>query len=130
MLINDILDLSKIEAQKLEIQPTTFLLQDFLAIIADIIQIRTEQAGLIFRYEPAAKLPKAVFGDEKRLRQVLLNLLGNAVKFTEQGHVTLKVEYERSMVNDNILKVQCGRYRHWNTVGASRRNIHAFSPGQ
>ena len=106
MLINDILDLSKIEAQKLEIQPTTFFLRDFLNTISDIIYIRAEQAGLTFHYEPAGDLPNAVFGDEKRLRQVLLNLLGNAVKFTEQGRVTLKVEYDRSTATNPILNVQ------------------------
>ena len=106
MLINDILDLSKIEAQKLEIQPTTFFLRDFLNTISDIIYIRAEQASLTFHYEPADDLPNAVFGDEKRLRQVLLNLLGNAVKFTEQGRVTLKVEFDRSTATNPILNVQ------------------------
>ena len=106
MLINDILDLSKIEAQKLEIQPTTFFLPDFLGAIADLIHIRAEQASLAFHYEPAGELPKVVFGDEKRLRQVLLNLLGNAVKFTERGRVTLKVGYDRSKSNNKLLKVQ------------------------
>ena len=106
MLINDILDLSKIEAQKLEIQPTPFLLHSFLNTIADIIHIRAEEAGLTFIYEGSASLPESVFGDEKRLRQVLLNLLGNAVKFTEQGRVILTVEYERADPSNQTLKVQ------------------------
>ena len=106
MLINDILDLSKIEAQKLEIQPTTFLFADFLNTISDIIHIRAEQAKLTFRYEPVGQLPQAVFADEKRLRQVLLNLLGNAVKFTERGQVTLRVEYGRSESSVEMLNVK------------------------
>jgi PAS domain S-box-containing protein len=91
-LINDILDLAKIEAQKLEIQATDFQLPDFLQQIAKIIRLKTEQVGLTFFYEPQDSLPMVVRGDEKRLRQILLNLLSNAVKFTEKGHVTLRVE--------------------------------------
>ena len=106
MLINDILDLSKIESQKLEIQPTPFQLQDFLNMIADITRVRAEQAGLTFIYEPASSLPRGVFGDDKRLRQVLLNLLGNAVKFTEQGTVVLKVQYDYSMPDEPNLVVE------------------------
>ncbi len=94
-LINDILDLSKIEARKLELQLAAFDLPEFIQNIADIIRIRAEQAGLSFVYEPAMHLPGGVLGDEKRLRQVLLNLLSNAVKFTEKGGVLLKVEPER-----------------------------------
>ena len=91
-LINDILDLAKIEAQKLEIQATDFQLPDFLQQIAKLIRLKAEQAGLSFIYEPQTTLPMVVRGDEKRLRQILLNLLSNAVKFTEQGQVTLRVE--------------------------------------
>lgn len=93
-LINDILDLSKIEAQKLEIEPAPFHLPEFLENLADLIRIRAEQAGLSFLYEPLSPLPAGVQGDEKRLRQVLLNLLGNAVKFTQQGGVAFKVGYD------------------------------------
>lgn len=92
-LINDILDLSKIEAQKLELQLTDFRLPDFLQQIVNIILVRAEQAGLSFLYEPDPDLPIMVRGDEKRLRQVLLNLLSNAVKFTEKGTVTFHVGY-------------------------------------
>jgi len=94
-LINDILDLSKIEARKLELQFTAFHLSGFIQNIADVIGIRAEEAGLSFVYEPVMPLPTGVLGDEKRLRQVLLNLLSNAVKFTEKGGVILKVGAER-----------------------------------
>ena len=93
-LINDILDLSKIEARKLDLQFTAFHLPGFIQSIADIIRIRAEEAGLSFVYEPVMPLPTGVLGDEKRLRQVLLNLLSNAVKFTEKGGVILKVGAE------------------------------------
>jgi PAS domain S-box-containing protein len=90
-LINDILDLSKIEAQKLELIPTAFHFPEFLKTIVEIIKVRADQAGLSFRYEFPDSLPTEVEGDEKRLRQVLLNLLGNAVKFTDAGQVTLSI---------------------------------------
>lgn len=91
-LINDILDLSKIEAQKLELHPHDVHFPSFLQGIGEICQIRAEQKGILFVYEPAINLPTGVHVDVKRLRQVLLNLLGNAIKFTDEGKVTFKVE--------------------------------------
>ncbi|RUR86933.1 hypothetical protein PCC6912_03760 [Chlorogloeopsis fritschii PCC 6912] len=91
-LINDILDLSKIEARKLELQPQTIHLPSLLQGIAEIVRIRAEQKGIDFVYLPDANLPEGIEADDKRLRQVLINLLGNAVKFTERGKVTFKVE--------------------------------------
>ncbi len=87
-LINDILDLSKIEAQKLELLPTAFHFPEFLKTITEIIKVRADQVGLSFHCDFPESLPLEVEGDEKRLRQILLNLLGNAVKFTDRGHVT------------------------------------------
>lgn len=91
-LINDILDISKIEARKLELQPQPIHLPSFLQGIGEIIRIRAEQKGVDFVYLPSANLPEGILGDDKRLRQVLINLLGNAVKFTDNGKVTFKVE--------------------------------------
>ena len=91
LLINDILDLSKIEAQKLELMLTIFHLPDFLANIVEVVQIRAYQKGIFFNYEVTSSLPINVYGDEKRLRQILLNLLSNAVKFTEKGNVVLRI---------------------------------------
>ena len=88
-LINDILDLSKIEAGKLELYPTSIDLRGFLNGIAAIMRVRTEEKALDFVCDLAPDLPDFVLADEKRLRQVLLNLLGNAVKFTDRGRVTL-----------------------------------------
>lgn len=90
-LINDILDLSKIEARKMEMYPNQFHFLAFLQAVSEIVRIKAEQKGITFisQFDPA--LPVSVQADEKRLRQVLINLLGNAVKFTEQGSVTFKV---------------------------------------
>ncbi|MBE9181153.1 response regulator [Oculatella sp. LEGE 06141] len=90
-LINDILDISKIEARKLELQPHALHLPAFIQGVIEICRIRAEQKGLEFIYHPPDNLPIGVIFDEKRLRQVLINLLGNAVKFTETGSVTLHV---------------------------------------
>ncbi|WP_242056306.1 MULTISPECIES: hybrid sensor histidine kinase/response regulator [unclassified Nostoc] len=90
-LINDILDLSKIEARKLELHPHDVHFPSFIQGIAEICQIRAEQKGILFVYEPAINLPTGVHVDVKRLRQVLLNLLGNAIKFTDEGQVTFKI---------------------------------------
>jgi PAS domain S-box-containing protein len=94
-LINDLLDLSKIEAQKLELSISDFSLSEFLQLIAETIRVKAESKGLAFRYEALNDLPESVQGDERRLRQVLVNLLGNAVKFTEVGTVYFRVRYHQ-----------------------------------
>ena len=92
MLIDDILDLSKIEARKLELYPASFHLPSFLQSIVEITSIRAQQKGITFEFLFDDDLPMGVMADEKRLRQVLINLLGNAIKFTNQGTVILLVE--------------------------------------
>ena len=92
-LINDILDLSKIESQKLELNPTEFHLPNFLSSIANLFRLRATQKDIDFTYELLSPLPQGVIADEKRLRQILINLLSNAVKFTDQGSVTFRVGY-------------------------------------
>jgi PAS domain S-box-containing protein len=94
-LLNDILDLSKIEARKMELYLSDFQLPHFLESIVEMVRIHAEQKNIFFRYELLSELPESVRGDEKRLRQVLINLLGNAVKFTDTGGVTFKVGYVR-----------------------------------
>jgi signal transduction histidine kinase/DNA-binding NarL/FixJ family response regulator len=90
-LINDVLDLSKIEARKMELNSVDFSLASFLQSVVEMCSIRAEQRGIEFHYQFQSTLPKYVHADEKRLRQVLINLLGNAIKFTEQGQVTFSV---------------------------------------
>ncbi|WP_232224219.1 ATP-binding protein [Mastigocladopsis repens] len=90
-LINDVLDISKIEAQKLELYPTDFHFENFLMEVQEICRIKAEQKEIGFSYKALNHLPTAIHADEKRLRQVLVNLLGNAIKFTNKGGVTFKV---------------------------------------
>ncbi len=94
MLLNDILDLSKIEAGHMEMQTTEFQLNPFLESIVNIFRIQAREENIRFDYEPSRDLPTAVEGDDIRLRQVLFNLLGNAVKFTESGGVRFYVSRE------------------------------------
>jgi signal transduction histidine kinase/CheY-like chemotaxis protein len=90
-LINDILDLARVEAGKMTLHPAAVNLGVFLQVLANIMRVKAEEKGLAFSYELAPGLPAAVTIDETRLRQVLLNLLGNAVKFTDTGRVSLRV---------------------------------------
>lgn len=91
-LINDILDLSKIEARKLDIHPSDINFHTFLEGVAEICRIRADQKGIRFNYLPDPNLPHGIHGDEKRIRQVLINLLGNAIKFTDVGKVSFEIE--------------------------------------
>jgi signal transduction histidine kinase/HPt (histidine-containing phosphotransfer) domain-containing protein len=90
-IINDILDMSKIESGKMEIVPVDY---DFWALLDNINSMFTyvsEEKGLKFNFDVDNKVPRYLFGDDIRLRQVLINICGNAVKFTEKGHVQLSV---------------------------------------
>lgn len=101
-LINDILDLSKIEAQRMELQPSSFDLKEMLEGIVDIFKVHAQQKYISFIYEPLSDLSLGVFADAKRLRQILINLLGNAVKFTEIGGVVFKVGYHEGQIRFQV----------------------------
>ncbi|MFN6462860.1 MAG: ATP-binding protein [Nostoc sp. DedVER02] len=99
-LINDILDLSKIEAKKLELHSCDVHFPSFIQGIVEICHIRAKQKGISFIYKPQINLPIGVHIDVKRLRQTLLNLLGNAIKFTDEGRVTFNIEVINQPPND------------------------------
>lgn len=92
-LINDVLDLSKIEARKMDVLSEVFYLPELLYNLAQQTQVRAEQKGLSFETHLPSNLPEWVVGDERKLRQVLLNLLGNAVKFTSSGTITFRADW-------------------------------------
>lgn len=104
-LINDVLDFSKIESGKMEIVPTTYLVSEFLNDLINMLWIAAKEKGLGFVLEIDNNLPRELFGDDVRLRQVLTNLLTNAIKYTEEGTVTLKVEGE--FVNEFKVILHC-----------------------
>ncbi len=90
-LINDILDLSKIEAQKMELHPKDFDFPNFLQGVVEMCRIKAEHKGIDFKCIFSDQFPNGICADEKRLRQVLINLLSNAIKFTDSGRITFKV---------------------------------------
>ncbi len=93
-LINDILDFSKIEAGKLDLLRVDFSVRDTVAEIMSLMAVQANAKGLKLTYSVASDIPDAMIGDPGRLRQVLVNLLGNAIKFTENGRISLHVEAE------------------------------------
>jgi two-component system sensor histidine kinase/response regulator len=90
-VINDVLDFSKIEAGKIDFETTAFDLRDSLAGSLKTISVRADEKGLELLCEVASDVPDVVTGDPSRLRQIVLNLVGNAIKFTHEGEVTLRV---------------------------------------
>src|SRR3954462_7308605 len=90
-LIDDILDLSKVETSQTERERTEFSLKDLLEKVTEMVGVQADEKGLALVCEVAPKVPTNLIGDPTRLRQVLLNLLGNAIKFTESGEVALRV---------------------------------------
>lgn len=90
-LIEDLLDVSKIEAQRLELYPEVLHLPNLLSDVSEVCKIKALEKGIRFQTEFAPNLPMGVEADTKRLRQILINILGNAVKFTDHGMVTFRV---------------------------------------
>jgi signal transduction histidine kinase/CheY-like chemotaxis protein/purine-cytosine permease-like protein len=101
-LIEGFLDISKIEAGRLEIQRSPIKFQTMMNQIEQMFRREAENKGLIFIYESLSVLPDTVMGDEKRLRQILINLLTNAIKFTEQGTVRLSIRYRNQVAEFKI----------------------------
>ncbi|HVA00254.1 MAG TPA: PAS domain S-box protein [Terriglobia bacterium] len=102
-LINDILDFSRIEAGKFALDTTEFDLEDCLTNTAKTFAPRAHQKGLELSYQIQPDVPKTLMGDPSRLRQIVINLLGNAVKFTERGEVVLRVETESLAASEACL---------------------------
>ncbi|MEZ8347926.1 response regulator [Vibrio splendidus] len=105
-LINDILDYSKIEAGRLELQQEPMKMMGIAADVESTFRVKAEQKGLRFQLAIDPKIPTMVIGDGTQLRQVLNNLVGNAIKFTEHGHVTLSLRLEEVIEPDQKLRVK------------------------
>ena len=101
-LINDILDLAKIESDKLETHVQPFDLRDFLQSIADAFAVRAKQKNLRFRMDADPRLPIRVQGDERKLRQILFNLIGNAIKFTDAGEVGFTIDRDGERIRFTV----------------------------
>lgn len=102
-IINDILDFSKIDAGQMELDPAPFNLREAIEDVATLVssKVAEKDLELIVRVDPA--LPKTMVGDVGRIRQIITNLLGNAVKFTEKGHVFVNIEGEVTKIGDESI---------------------------
>jgi two-component system CheB/CheR fusion protein len=96
-IINDILDLSKIEAGKLDVQYENFNPHLLIEDVRSIMEVRAGEGNLTLDVEYQSRIPKLINSDIKRLKQILINLVGNAIKFTRQGGVTIRVRYEAAL---------------------------------
>ena len=101
-IINDILDFSKIEAGKLTMESTDFMLDEVLDSVANLVGLKAQEKGLELLIDTAPDIPRALVGDPLRLGQVLINLAGNAVKFTDQGEVVISARLEHRQENQAV----------------------------
>jgi signal transduction histidine kinase/CheY-like chemotaxis protein/purine-cytosine permease-like protein len=101
-LINGLLDIAKIEAGKLTIEPEEVSFPQFVAQLADMFRLQAREKNIQFNYEVIDELPAVVRVDKKRVGQILINILGNAIKFTEQGHVTFRISYRSELARFEI----------------------------
>jgi signal transduction histidine kinase/CheY-like chemotaxis protein len=103
-IINDILDFSKIEAGKMSLDPRPFNLQDLIAETMKAVSLRAHQKGLELAFEVDPDVPENIVGDDGRLRQIMFNLLGNAIKFTKDGEVVLTVRKAADSADGALLQ--------------------------
>ena len=139
-IINDILDFSKIEAGKLELELLPFPLRDTFTPVMKAMSFRANQKGLEVLYEVAPDVPEDIVGDPGRLRQIIINLLGNAAKFTERGEIGLRVSLDsrdsekvvlRFTVHDTGIGIPPEKQNQiFNAFFSRRISPHAGSVGQ
>ncbi len=98
-LINDILDMSKMKSGKMDIVPVPYEVGKMLSEIVNMVWMRAEKKGLSFHMDVDSTLPSQLYGDEVRIKQVLVNLLNNAIKYTNTGSITLSIHCEKLSTN-------------------------------
>jgi len=105
-LINDVLEMSKIEAGHFELNTQLFNFTNFITTVIDMMKVRASEKGLALLYHQATDLPEYIEGDEARLRQVLINLISNAIKFTETGSITVQIASATNAINHLVIEVK------------------------
>ena len=125
ILINDILDLSKVEAGQFTLEAVPFNIRELLSTSVDLFRPRAQDKGIKIGYQIGADVPATLVGDPHRLRQILINLLGNAVKFTDQGEIEVQVnsgEYNGGLHDRSRFVCDDGRRLCVAIVGTRYRN--------
>jgi PAS domain S-box-containing protein len=126
-VINDILDFSKIEAGKLELQPVVFRIRDTVKEVNDLFWLKAQKKNIGMSPYIDESVPDTVEGDSVRLRQILINLKGNALKFTEHGEVSLEVRLEEETHKDILLRFEVRDTGTGITPDAQQKIFDAFS---
>lgn len=105
-LINDVLEMTKIEAGRVQLENSPFDLGCMVRDVTDMMEVRAKEKGLRLLLDQSSKLPRYINGDEARLRQVLINLVGNAIKFTDQGGVTVRLGTKKNRIAHLLIDVE------------------------
>jgi signal transduction histidine kinase/DNA-binding response OmpR family regulator len=105
-LINDILDMAKIESGRVQLEDKPFDLGAMLHDITDMMRMRAEDNGLQLLFDQTSLFPRYIVGDEARLRQILINLLGNAIKYTQQGSVSLRLGMKQNKISHMLFEIE------------------------
>ncbi len=105
-LINDVLEMAKIEAGRVQLENEPFDLGSMVRDVTDMMQMRAEEKGIKLLIDQSSHFPRYIVGDEARLRQVLINLMGNAIKFTQQGGVTLRLGTKKNKISHLQIEVE------------------------
>ena len=105
-IINDILDLSKIESGKFSIIPDKYSVPEMLISIVDIMTVKVQEKGLDWKLEIDRNIPTSLFGDELRIKQIITNIMNNSVKYTEEGYVLLRMEWEETGEDQGELVIE------------------------
>ncbi len=105
-LINDVLEMAKIEAGRMQLEIATFDLGGMVRDVADMMRLRAQEKGLLLQLDQSSAFPRYIKGDEERLRQVLVNLVGNAVKFTEHGSVIIRLGVKQNAASRLMMEVE------------------------
>ncbi len=105
-LLNDILDMAKIESGQVQLESQPFDLGAMVRDITDMMRVRAEAQHLVLQIDQASQFPRYIVGDESRLRQILINLMGNSIKYTEQGGVTLRLSTKNNKAAHLLIEVE------------------------
>jgi signal transduction histidine kinase/CheY-like chemotaxis protein len=105
-LINDVLEIAKIEAGKLQLASAAFDLHELVREVIDMMRLRAQQRGLRLELDQSSGVPRYIKGDEARLRQILVNLVGNAVKFTDEGGVTVRLGIKNNTRQHLLIEIE------------------------